>query len=170
LPGKGFLANQQGSPIMPCKLVTAVIALAISATVAHSQTQGPIRLGTLTCTGGAGVGLILGSQKTYDCNFTPAANLPAENYAATVTRIGIDIGVTGQTTMVWTVLSATSGRGAGLLRGNYVGAAADAAVGIGVGAKVLVGGSNRAITLQPLSVQGQTGVNLAVGVAELSIR
>jgi hypothetical protein len=72
--------------------------------------------------------------------------------------------------MVWTVLGSTTdieGRG---LAGNYAGATADVAIGIGGGAKVLVGGSNKSVVLQPVSVQGQTGLNLAVGVAELSIR
>jgi hypothetical protein len=35
---------------------------------------------------------------------------------------------------------------------------------------VLVGGSDRTVALQPVSVTGQTGLNLAVGVAELILR
>jgi Protein of unknown function (DUF992) len=135
-----------------------------------ASAQGVLQVGTLTCTGEGGVGLILGSKKSYDCKFAPAGGGRPQPYAATVTRLGLDLGVTGKTVMVWTVLATANSARPGLLAGTYVGAAADASVGVGAGAKVLVGGSNRSITLQPLSVQGQGGINLAVGVAEMAIR
>lgn len=138
-------------------------------TAAPAMAQSQFEAGTLTCKGRGGVGLILGSKKSYTCRFSPAAGGPSERYGATVTRVGIDVGVTGPTTMVWTVLTAGPRIVPGMLRGGYVGAAADASIGIGAGAKVLVGGSKRSVTLQPLSVQGQGGVNLAVGVAGMSI-
>jgi len=128
-----------------------------------------IEAGTVTCTGGEGVGLIVGSKKTYDCTFKPVQGAP-ERYAATVTKVGLDVGVTGKTTMIWTVLTASSPLKRRALAGKYYGAAAGASVGVGGGANLLVGGSKKSITLQPLSVQGQSGVNLAVGVASLSMR
>lgn len=131
--------------------------------------QSKVVLGTLTCTGGEGVGLILGSQKKYRCTYAPTEG-KAETYSATVDKIGLDIGVTGTTTMAWTVLASTSVAKSGALAGTYAGAAADASIGIGGGAKVLVGGSSQSIVLQPLSVQGQSGLNLAVGVAGLTLR
>jgi len=130
--------------------------------------QAKVKAGTLTCTGGAGVGLVLGSTKSYSCSYTSVSGIK-EKYAASITKIGLDIGVTEASTMVWTVLAPTEVPHRGLA-GNYAGATADASIGIGGGAKVLLGGSNNSIALQPLSVQGQTGLNLAVGVAELSIR
>jgi hypothetical protein len=148
--------------------VIGAISTLILALPAHAQ--GTIKAGTLTCSGGAGVGLILGSKKSYTCKFTPASGERRETYRATVTKIGLDIGVTGNSVMVWTVLAATDKLAPRALSGNYAGATADVAVGVGGGAKVLVGGSERAITLQPVSVQGQTGLNLAVGVAELTLR
>ena len=147
-----------------------IAAIAVAAMTAASQAQAKLEAGTLTCTGKGGVGLILGSKTSYDCRFEPVDGRPAQSYSATVTRVGLDVGVTGKTVMVWSVLSAAQRVTPGMLRGSYVGAAADASVGVGAGAKLLVGGSQRAITLQPLSVQGQGGVNLAVGVAELKIR
>ena len=155
---------------MRTNIIVAAAATTLVLIATPALTQSQIEAGTLTCKGRGGVGLILGSKKTYTCSFSPATGGPSERYAATVTRLGIDIGVTGPTVMVWTVLSAGPRIVPGMLHGNYVGVAADAAVGVGAGAKVLVGGSKRSITLQPLSVQGQGGVNLAVGVAELSIR
>jgi hypothetical protein len=130
--------------------------------------QAKIKAGTLTCTGGAGVGLILGSKKTYSCSYTSVSG-HSERYSAAITKIGLDIGVTDNSTMIWTVLASTEVPKRGL-SGTYAGATADAAIGIGGGAKVLLGGSNNSVALQPVSVQGQTGLNLAVGVAELSLR
>ena len=151
------------------KLLLAVLALALSLShLAHAQTKTAI--GTLTCTGGEGVGLILGSQKTYDCIFVFEPTGVRDRYRARVTKIGLDIGVTGTTTMVWTVLAATPDFRPTMLAGDYAGAAADASVGVGGGAKVLVGGSGQSFVLQPLSVQGQTGVNIAVGVAGMTLR
>lgn len=144
----------------------AALAALVVTPPAFAQTK--VKAGTLTCTGGAGVGLILGSKKSYDCKYVSLSNR-SERYTASITRIGLDVGVTGESTMIWTVL-APSEVVKGGLRGNYVGATADAAIGIGGGAKVLLGGSQNTIALQPVSIQGQTGINLAVGVAELSLR
>ena len=97
----------------------------------------------------------MGSKKAYQCQFTATGDRRVETYAATITKIGVDVGVTGQTTMIWTVLAASQPRRGGALAGIYGGAAADAAVGVGGGGKILVGGSDKSIILQPLSVQGQ---------------
>lgn len=148
--------------------VVASIAICLVASVANAQTS--VEVGTLTCVGGEGVGLLIGSQKTYSCSFVSSTTKERETYDATVTKIGLDIGITGKTTMVWTVFAASKEIRPGMLRGNYAGASADAAVGVGGGAKVLVGGSRRSIALQPLSVQGQSGLNLAVGVAGMKLR
>jgi hypothetical protein len=152
------------------KSVAAAALLFATVLAAGASADSKIELGTLTCSGGEGVGLILGSKKSYTCTFAYADGRPPESYQATVTKIGLDIGVTGKTVMVWTVLAATQALDSRPLAGSYAGAVADASVGIGAGAKVLVGGSKQSITLQPVSVQGQTGVNVAVGVAEMKLR
>ena len=146
--------------------MTAAVAAVFATGPAFAQTK--VKAGTLTCAGGAGVGLILGSKKTYDCTYVSLSNR-SERYTASITKIGLDVGVTNESTMIWTVL-APSDIVKGGLRGNYAGATADVAIGVGGGAKVLLGGSDDTIALQPVSIQGQTGLNLAVGVAELSIR
>jgi hypothetical protein len=146
--------------------MTAAVAALFVTAPAFAQTK--VKAGTLTCTGGAGVGLILGSKKTYECTYVSLSNR-SERYSASITKIGLDVGVTNESTMIWTVL-APSDVVKGGLRGNYAGATADVAIGVGGGAKVLLGGSDDTIALQPVSIQGQTGLNLAVGVAELSIR
>jgi len=149
-------------------IVASLLFAVFSGSSTHAQAK--VEIGTLTCTGGEGLGLIVGSTKEYRCQFKHNSNQRVENYDATVTKIGLDVGVTGQTTMIWTVLAASQPRRGGVLRGTYVGAAADVAVGAGGGGKVLVGGSAKSITLQPLSMQGQLGINLAVGVAGMTLR
>lgn len=151
-------------------LIVTALAGALIASAAPALGQAKIVAGTLTCRGGAGVGLVLGSEKTYGCRYVSASGKLSEKYEASVTRIGLDLGVTQDATIVWTVLASSDKLDDRALEGNYVGASADVAIGVGGGAKVLVGGSNDSIVLQPVSVEGQTGLNLAVGVAELTLR
>jgi hypothetical protein len=129
-------------------------------------------VGLLDCTIEGGAGFIVGSQKDLTCTFTPAGGAqPAEAYVGTVTKFGLDVGVTGVTLMRWLVVAPTgTPLPAGALAGDYVGASAEATAAVGAGANVLVGGSNQTIALQPVSVQAQTGLNLAVGVSSFRLR
>lgn len=153
--------------------LSAFAALAVAATVAlpsSTMAQAPDRTkaGTLTCDISGGIGMIIASKKEVTCMFTPSAPGPREVYVGSISKFGLDVGATAGGEMVWQVL-APSTRKFGALAGHYAGAAGEATVGAGVGANVLVGGSNRTVTLQPLSVQGQVGLNLAVGVAGLDL-
>jgi len=143
-------------------------AALVVAPVVVAQTN-TVEIGTLTCKGGSGAGYIVGSQKEFACQFKPSGQ-SSQSYKATVTKIGVDVGVTGNTELVWGVFAPSANVKARALAGNYGGAAASVAVGVGGGANVLVGGSNNSIMLQPLSVQGQTGLNLAVGIAGMTLR
>lgn len=128
-----------------------------------------LKTGTLNCDISAGIGMIIGSQKEVTCLFMPVNNAPQEVYVGVIRKFGLDIGATGGSQMIWAVYAPTSGSFAGL-SGTYAGATAQATVGAGLGANVLLGGSNRTVALQPLSVQGQVGLNLAAGVASLELR
>jgi hypothetical protein len=128
------------------------------------------RVGTLNCDISAGIGFIIGSNRSVVCLFTPESGGPRETYHGSISRIGIDIGATAGAHMVWAVYSEFVGPTRGALAGSYVGASGEATVAAGLGANVLVGGSNRSVALQPLSVQGQIGLNVAVGVADLQLR
>jgi hypothetical protein len=128
-----------------------------------------IKAGTLVCDISGGIGFIIGSQKGVQCAFNPDQPGPPEIYVGVINKFGLDIGATSGGQMVWAVYSPTT-RIFGALAGVYEGASAEATVGLGLGANVLLGGSNRTIALQPLSVQGQGGLNLAVGVASLELR
>ncbi|HVV92373.1 MAG TPA: DUF992 domain-containing protein [Hyphomicrobiales bacterium] len=142
-------------------------AVALGASAAQAQSRGVA--GTLTCNVAGGVGLILGSKKDMTCRFVSSNRRLSEVYHGSVTRVGLDIGVTGRAVIVWNVLVTTSGYIPGSLSGTYTGATADASLGLGAGAKVLVGGNRNSVSLQPVSLQAQTGVNLAVGIGSMSL-
>lgn len=152
-------------------LASATLLAAIMATPAGAQRQG-VELGVLDCVIDGGTGFIFGSTKDLNCTFRPAntANAP-EEYFGVVRKYGLDVGTTGTTFMQWVVLAPTANIYApGALAGDYVGASAGATVGVGAGANLLVGGSGSSFTLQPLSVEAQTGLNLAIGVSSFQLR
>ena len=147
----------------------ALTTVFVSGTVlGAASAQDRVKAGTLTCDISSGIGLIVGSQKQISCIFTPSQPGPREVYFGTINKFGLDIGATAGGEMIWAVY-APSSRRYGALAGLYTGASAEATVGLGPGANVLLGGLNRTITLQPLSIQGQAGLNLAVGVASLEL-
>ena len=150
-------------------LLAASAALAVLALPGAAQAQNQTRVGVLECRVGAGVGMIITSSKALSCRFRPARGGGVrDRYVGTVRRFGLDIGATGAGAIVWAVFAPTSLR-RGALAGTYVGASAAATVGAGLGANVLVGGSNRTISLQPISVQAQTGLNIAAGGGEIDL-
>jgi len=151
--------------------LAALATLAVLAAPTSSMARVPERtkIGTLTCDISAGIGLIITSKKQLTCMFTPSRPGPREVYIGSITKFGLDLGATAGGEMVWAVYAPTNRR-FGALAGHYAGATAEATVGAGVGANVLVGGSNRTVTLQPVSVQGQAGLNVAAGVAEMDLR
>lgn len=148
------------------KSLLALAAVA-AATLATVPAEARVRAGVLTCQVAPGVSVVVGSQKSVNCQFKSARGY-TERYVGRVTRVGLDVGFTTGGTLVWAVY-APSRRGRGVLAGEYGGASAEATVGAGVGANALIGGSNRSITLQPLSVGAQQGLDLAVAVSGLQL-
>src|SRR5476651_1214479 len=154
-------------PLSAC----AAFALLAAALTAPVMAQGPNRTkaGTLACDISAGLGRIIASKKNLTCMFTPSLLGPRELYTGSIGKFGLDLGITEGGEMVWAVY-APSNRHFGALTGHYGGASAVATLGVGLGANVLAGGSDRSVTLQPISMQGQHGLNFAAGVAELVLR
>ena len=146
-------------------LGTAALATVLS-TLADAQ-RDRVQVGSLECSLSSSIGLVVASQKNVACNYKPDGG-PPEAYVGTMTRIGLDVGITGGGAIIWAVFSGTN-RYAGMLAGTYVGASAEMSIAAGLGANVLVGGSNRSVALQPLSVQGQVGLNIAAGVSSLEL-
>jgi hypothetical protein len=144
----------------------AAVLATVLATPADAQ-RDRVQVGSLECSLSSSIGLVVGSQRNIACNFKPDGG-PPEAYVGTLTRVGLDVGITGGGAIIWAVFAGTN-RYAGMLSGTYVGASAEASIAAGLGANVLVGGSNRSVALQPLSVQGQVGLNIAAGVSSMEI-
>jgi hypothetical protein len=147
--------------------IAALIALGLAAAPAAAASKG-VKIGVLTCDVSGSVGMIIGSSRTVDCVFEGTVG-SRERYRGTIGRLGLDIGVTKKAVMGWAVFAPGKLK-AGALAGHYAGASAEASLAVGVGANALIGGSNKSIALQPLSVQAQAGVNLAAGVASLRLK
>jgi hypothetical protein len=146
------------------KLAVSLLAFGLLAVPAKADNGA--KLGMLVCDVSGSVGLILGGTESAICNFQGPNGL--ENYKGRITQVGLDIGVTTGAIMTWAVFApGTVNRGA--LAGTYAGATADAAFAVGLGANVLVGGSGKSIALQPVSIEGETGVNIAAGLATFKL-
>jgi Protein of unknown function (DUF992) len=128
-----------------------------------------VQVGVLECRGGASIGFIVGSVTNLGCVLR-AEGAPEDRYIAVIQKVGLDIGITAETALAWTVFAPVARLGPGDLAGRYAGADAGAAIGVGVGGNVLVGGSNSSIALQPLSVQGEVGLSVAAGLESLELR
>ena len=147
----------------------AVGALTLGAALnstAHAEER--VRVGTLSCHEHSGWGFVFGSSHAVRCVFSSKDH--TEHYDGSISKFGIDVGYQQSAVLIWGVLASEAGPAHGALAGHYVGATAGATVAAGASANLLVGGSNRAFTLQPLSIEGSTGLNVAAGVAELTLR
>ncbi len=153
------------------KLAVAISALSLAAGAlalgSAAQAQG-VKAGVLTCNEAGGFGFIFGSSKAINCTFAPAGGVP-QHYVGSIDKFGVDIGFTKGGVVVWAVFAPTTSPEPGALAGSYGGVTASATAVVGAGANVLVGGSNKTISLQPLSIEGNTGLNIAAGVAALTL-
>jgi hypothetical protein len=127
-----------------------------------------VNVGSLNCKVAGGSGFIFGSTKSLSCLFTRHDGT-AERYHGEVKKYGVDLGFTEGAYMIWLVFAPGQVK-KGALAGNYAGATADVAVGLGLGANVLIGGSNDQIALQPASVEGVQGLNVAAGFGQISLK
>ena len=153
-------------------IAAAAIAVVALAGQARAETGG-VELGVLDCAIGGGTGFVFGSSKDLSRTFIPADKTFApEAYFGAVNKFGLDIGTTSQSVMRWLVLTPMKNiiYAPGALAGDYVGASAEVTAAVGAGANLLVGGTGNAFTLQPLSVQTQTGLNIAIGVSQFQLR
>ena len=149
-----------------CRLA-AIALFAFGAGSARADNPGAAT-GTLTCHAPPGLSFVFGSTYSMDCVFARAGGQP-ELYRGEVRRVGIDLGFRHGTTMVWAVFMSGNGT-PGSLAGRYVGISAGAAPIVGAGANALIGGSERTVSLQPLSLELRTGLNVNVAVADLTLR
>ncbi|AYG61615.1 DUF992 domain-containing protein [Rhizobium jaguaris] len=121
-----------------------------------------VKIGYLTCDVGGGVGYVLGSAKEVDCVFRSSVGRErVDHYSGAIRKLGVDLGFTTRSRLVWLVFAPTAGYHHGALSGLYTGITAEATVGAGVGANILLGGSSGSVHLQLVSVTGQLGLNVA---------
>lgn len=146
----------------------AAAMFAIAAPSAHSAQAG-VNVGTLQCEVEGGWGHVIASSRDMRCVFRPVDGGP-EHYRGELRRYGVDLGYTSDSKLIWGVVAPTSDMREGALEGEYAGASAQATAGIGLGANVLLGGLDRSIALQPLSIEGNTGVAVAAGVGVIVLR
>ena len=148
-------------------LAAAVAAMAFTG-VGAAQAASQVQVGVLTCDVEPGVGLIFGSSKEVECKFT-RKGYKTETYSGSIDKVGIDLGVTGGGKIAWLVFAGTKDVKKRALSGNYVGASAEASLGLGIGGNWLIGGSKKSIALQPWSVTGTIGVNWSWTWTKLSL-
>ncbi|MBI3436203.1 MAG: DUF992 domain-containing protein [Proteobacteria bacterium] len=146
----------------------AAALLALAQPDAHAQSR--LRVGVLECAGAGGANFIIAGVHEFNCTFRPDTGPAPEFYRGIIRNIGVDIGFTNRSTLTWAVFAPTQRIGRGALSGTYGGVTASATVGVGLGANALVGGSNNTFALQPLSVGGQTGLQVAGGVATFELQ
>ncbi|MEO9525963.1 DUF992 domain-containing protein [Roseibium sp.] len=153
----------------------AAIALVLSGTTmlaapAIAQDKGPgVKVGTLTCALVQETNFIIGSKATLNCSYDPATGGDIDRYTGTVRDFGLDIGTTSEATLVWGVLAPSADMEPGALEGEYGGVTAGASLGAGLKANALVGGFDKSVALNPVSLESQTGTNLTLGVSHLTL-
>src|SRR5215469_8942401 len=152
------------------RVLTTAASLGVLAYAGATQAApAGVKVGVLTCHVESGWGYVLGSSKDMRCDYRPN-NGETDLYTGSISKFGVDIGYTSSATILWDVVAPSSDVRPGALQGDYAGATASATVGGGIGAHVLLGGFDKSIALQPVSVEGNTGLDVAAGVGEMSLR
>jgi len=170
IPGSG-LCDSPKRRIYMFRYAIGAAALALATLSVDPAGAQRVRAGVLTCDISAGISFIIGSQKSVACTFAPEPPGPQQVYNGSISKFGLDVGATGGGVMVWAVFTdSIAPPGPAFLAGDYFGASGQVTVAAGLGANVLIGGSNNTIALQPVSVSTSVGLNLALGVAELHLR
>ena len=154
-------------PRLSSRLCAMSLLLAAASAPAAAQSA---KVGTLVCHISGGVGMILAENQALDCVYQPEGGGDTSHYIGRLTNVGVNIGINGPGQLVWGVISATNSVAPGALAGDYVGAQGSVAVGAGPGGAVLVGGSSKSISLQPISISASTGLNLSAGIGNVSLQ
>jgi hypothetical protein len=151
-------------------LSAAILSLGALAPTMHAQAaEGGVKAGVLSCHVDSGWGFVFGSSRTLNCTYS-ASPQRAEHYVGHISKYGVDIGYLQSGVIVWGVVAPTRDMAPGALAGDYGGVAGGASVGVGVDANVLFGGFKKSIALQPISFEDDKGLNVAAGIAAVSLQ
>jgi hypothetical protein len=154
--------------MMRSSILGLALAAALALFPAAARAQG-VNAGLLECRGMGTTGFIIGSVHELECVFR-TEYMPPVRYHGIVRKFGLDVGITESSVLAWGVVAPTARIGPGDLAGVYGGVTAGASIIVGAGANALIGGSGNTIALQPVSVEGQAGINVTLGVASLELR
>src|SRR5262249_47957718 len=168
---KIITASQPCFGVFSMRRLLVLAGLVVTSLASSAQAQAPmnrVQVGVLECRGGASIGFVVGSVTNLGCVLR-VEGVEEDRYIATIRKVGLDLGITQETALAWGVFAPVARLAPGDLTGAYAGAQGSASLGVGVGGNVLVGGSNNTIALQPLSVQGQVGINIAAGLESLEL-
>jgi hypothetical protein len=151
-------------------LHTLTVAAALGVPAASEAQPAWPQVGVLNCRLNPSIGFIIAGHQSMECRFTPNAPEPPQSYDGAINTVGLDLGFTTGGALAWGVFAPTVGTPAGALAGEYVGVSGDVGIGVGGGVNVLMGGSGRTFALQPLSLEGSSGINVSLGVSALKLR
>ncbi len=151
-------------------LAVAGLALVALALAAPARAQTTVKTGMITCHVSSGWGFVFGSTRDLRCTYTATGGGHVENYTGTISKFGVDIGYLQSGVIVWAVLAPSADLAPGALAGDYGGVTAGVSASVGASANVLIGGSTKSISLQPVSVEGDKGINVAAGIAAISLK
>jgi len=153
---------------MMAAAAAAVLAGALGGAL-PAAAEGGVKAGVLRCDVQGNMSFVFGSSRNVSCTFQPEATRAVEHYGGEIKKFGVDLGYVENGVIYWAVIAPTSDLGRGALAGQYAGGTAAVAAGYGLGANALIGGGNRSIALQPVSVEGMKGINVAGGIGILSL-
>jgi uncharacterized protein DUF992 len=163
--------SRRVAPISVVPLIVALVIASLAPFGAWAQAgKNWTQSGMLRCRLNPSIGFVIFGHQSMECRFMPSRPGPPQTYEGALNTVGIDVGVIGGGGLAWAVLAPTSGVAAGALAGEYVGASGDVALGAGIGANVLIGGSQRSIALQPVSVEGSVALDVTLGLSALQLR
>lgn len=151
-------------------IALSLVAAVASATPVLAKDAPGLQVGKLTCAVQETTNFIVGSTATLGCNYKPATGGAVQYYTGSIKDFGIDIGSVENATLIWGVLAPSADMQPGALEGTYGGVTAGASLGAGLEANALIGGFDKSIALNPLSVQGETGTNITLGVSKLTLK
>ena len=149
-----------------CAVAALMFFVTMNARTASAEMT--TQTGMLTCQIASGFGYLIGSSRTVQCEYRPSVGLK-EHYSGTISKVGLDLGYLAPMFFAWAVI-APSSMGNGALAGKYYGGTVQAAAGIGAGVNVLIGGFEKSVSLQPVSIEGETGLYIGVGIAALNLK
>ncbi len=147
-------------------LSAAALALVPNGTAAEKG----VKAGYLRCDVAGSMSFIFGSSRDLTCSYETSGAHRVDAYTGTIKQYGIDIGYQKKGVILWAVVAPTTDLGPGALAGDYGGITADLAAGYGVGGDALMGGFKNSIALQPLSVEGIQGINIAAGIVGITLK